>query len=1095
MSNKSCLVILLFGSAALFPLPAQTTFGRITGAVTDPTGAAVPNAKVIIRNTDTQAAREIQTDERGNYSVENLPIGPYRVEVDHPGFKRTGQSGFFVVADGRVTADIQLEVGNASQSVEVLGARAETLNTTSGEIAHVIDSKQLENLGLNGRNYMELLTLIPGVTVTNPDQFSVMTSLSATNQVVNGHRSNQNSITVDGVGNLDGGANGSLINNVSPDFMQEVKIQTSNFSAEYGRSTGAAFNLLTKNGTNAFHGGAFEYFRNDALDARNFFSPTNTELRFNDFGWMLGGPIKRNKLFFFAGEEWKRLRQASAATRVSIPTLAELGGNFSDKPTTIIYSPGTKTPYPGNVIPLTQITPDGLAIANVYKTVIPLAAIYSSVPASNNATFSPPNPLNYREDLGRMDYMLNAKHTFFGRWVDDYNSIYLPFGPGGSLPIVPEIRQRPGKSAMISETWLITPTLVNEVHLGASWNGQRYLNQGDTWERTTQGFTFPRVFDNQGPFVNGIPQVAITSYSGWDSPSSTLTSPTTEIETGDTVSIVHGKHSVRLGVMIIRNRKDQNGRSNYDGNVSFNTSGNPHTTGYAFADALTGYFNSYVEASYDPIGHYRYTEPAVFVDDSWKVARKLTVNLGLRMEYMMPMYSTANNLTDFVQSLYNPAQAVTVNSSGQVVPGSGNIFNGLERVANGVPQSQSWLVPNAYSTAVLTVPTGAPRGEYTAQTAWQPRVGFAYALNEKTVIRGGFGLFYDRIQGNPTFYTLNNPPYVDSASFNYGNLSNITGGATVSAPWGSIQTIDPHMRVPYSEQFSFGIQRELPSGLFVEIEGVGTLSRHLLAEPDINQPSFAVVGSVASTTNENSIRPYPGFSTVQQFISAATGNYYGLQSKVTRRAGRVLFTAAYTFSKVLTDASSDTDNNEDYFNLHSYYGPASFDVRHVAVGTAIWMLPELRDQSKFIRTPFGGWRASAIVHLQSGFYQTVTGSTAILGTRLADYLGGPALLPNPGPNGWYNKAAFAAAPTGRWGTAGAGDIEGPGLAIYNISVMKYFNLKADGRTNIRLQADFINAFNHTNFQPPATTITSSDFGTISSAYPSRNIQLGLKWAF
>jgi hypothetical protein len=205
-SKKSLLAILFFASAALLPLPAQTTFGRITGAVTDPTGAAVPNAKVIIRNTDTQASREIHTDDKGYYSVENLPIGPYRVEVDHPGFKKTGQSGFFVVADGRVTADIQLEVGNASQSVEVVGGRAESLNTTSGEVAHVIDSKQLENLGLNGRNYMELLTLIPGVTVTNPDQFSVMTSLSATNQVVNGHRSNENSITVDGVGNLDAGA-------------------------------------------------------------------------------------------------------------------------------------------------------------------------------------------------------------------------------------------------------------------------------------------------------------------------------------------------------------------------------------------------------------------------------------------------------------------------------------------------------------------------------------------------------------------------------------------------------------------------------------------------------------------------------------------------------------------------------------------------------------------------------------------------------------------------------------------------------------------------------------------------------------------------
>jgi hypothetical protein len=462
---------------------------------------------------------------------------------------------------------------------------------------------------------------------------------------------------------------------------------------------------------------------------------------------------------------------------------------------------------------------------------------------------------------------------------------------------------------------------------------------------------------------------------------------------------------------------------------------------------------------------------------------------------MQPMYSTANNLTDFVPSLYDPSKAVKVNSSGQIVPGSGNIYNGLQRVADGVPQDQSWLVPGYNSAAVLAVPTGAPRGEYPGQPAWEPRVGFAYALNEKTVIRGGFGLFYDRIQGNPTFYTLNNPPYVASASFNYGNLSNITGGATVLAPWGSMQTIDPHMKVPYSEQFSIGIQRELPSGIFFEVEGVGTLSRHLLVEPDINQPSFAVAGSVASTTNENSIRPFPGFSTIQQFISEATGNYYALQSKVTRRAGRVLFTAGYTFSKILTDASSDTQNDENYFNIHTYYGPATFDVRHAGVGTAIWMLPEMRNRSRLVREPLGGWRVSTIVHLQSGFYQTVSGSTAILGTRLADYAGGPTVLPNPGPNGWYNPAAFAAAPTGRWGTSASGNIEGPGLSTYNISAMKYFSLHADGRVNLRLQADFVNAFNHTNFQQPSTTITSSGFGTITAAYPSRDIQFGLKLAF
>jgi hypothetical protein len=1092
-----CLALVLSFSSSR--LAAQTNFGRISGTVTDPSGASVPGAKAIITNTDTQAVRTVTTDDRGFYVAENLPIGPYSVTIDIAGFKRAEHRGLSVVADGRVTADFQMQIGDTSTAVEVTSvAPAETLNTISGEISHVIDKEQVDNLALNGRNYMELLTLVPGAIVTSLDQFSVNTSLSATNQTVNGHRTNQNNMTVDGLGNLDAGANGSLINNISPDFMQEVKIQTSNFSAEYGRSAGAAFNLMTKNGTNTFHGALFEYFRNDALDARNFFAVNNTELRFNDFGWDLGGPVKKDKIFFFVGQEWKRLRQQSAPSRTTLPTTDQLAGNFGTK---TIYYPGTKTPFPNNVIPASMITADGRAIANVYSAVIPLAASFTNTPISNNATFTNPNPLDYREDIARIDYRINDRHTMFGRWVDDFNSIYIATGPGGNIPITPEVRDRPGKSALVSETWVISPNLINEVHVGSAWNSQHYWNQGDGWTRSAEGFQFQRVFNSVGPYVNGIPDVSITSFASWKGPSNTLSSPTTQIEAADTVSLIRGQHSIRMGFSIIRNRKDQNGRSPYDGNISFNTTSNPNTTGYALADALLGNFSSYNEASYDPMGKYRYTQPGAFIDDAWQVNRKLSINLGLRYEYMMAMYSQADNLAEFVPALWNPAQAVTVNASGQVVPGAGNIYNGLQRVANGVNPSLAYLVPNANDPAVLKVPAGAPRGMYPNTSKFEPRVGFAYALDTKTVVRGGFGIFYDRIQGNPTFYTLSNPPYVNSASFNYGNLSNITGGATVSAPWGNIQTIDPNLKTPYSEQFSLTIQRELPMKLFLETGYVGTLGRHLLAEPDINQPSWAVLGNVASTVNENSIRPYAGYSTIQQFMSAATSNYHSLQVKVTRRAGAVLFTGAYTWSKFLTDASQDTSNDMNAFNLKTMYGPANstssaggMDVRHAFVGTFVWYLPKLSGQKAYIRGPIGNWQFSGILRLQTGFYYTVTANTNVLGARVADYLGGPTLLPNPGPNGWFNPAAFAAAPQNRWGTAGAGDVQGPGVQQYNLSLTKFFNIREN--VKLRIRGDFINAFNNVNFNGFASlNLSNSNFGTITAAFPARNIQLGAKVQF
>jgi hypothetical protein len=278
------------------------------------------------------------------------------------------------------------------------------------------------------------------------------------------------------------------------------------------------------------------------------------------------------------------------------------------------------------------------------------------------------------------------------------------------------------------------------------------------------------------------------------------------------------------------------------------------------------------------------------------------------------------------------------------------------------------------------------------------------------------------------------------------------------------------------------------------------MGHHLLFEPDINQPTWAVVGSVASTTNENSIRPYPGFSTIQQFLSWGNSNYHSLQTRLSRRMGKVMLTASYTFSKMLADTSSDTENDLDYYNIKAMYGPAnstssagSMDIKHVFVATYVWSLPSLWGHSRFLQTPFGNWVLSGVIHLQSGSYFTVTGSTAILGTRVANYIGGPGVLPNPGANGWFNPAAFAAAAQGAWGTSGAGNVEGPGMQIYNISVAKVFPIRE--RYSLRFGVDFFNAFNCVNFEAPATTVTSSGFGTISSAYPPRNIQLGLRIYF
>ncbi|HXA52461.1 MAG TPA: TonB-dependent receptor [Candidatus Acidoferrum sp.] len=1084
---------------SLHPLAAQTSFGRVSGSITDQTGAAVPAAKVVITNTETGNARSAEADQNGFYVLTNLPIGPYRIEVNQTGFQRAQQNGLEIIADGRLTLDFKLQVGDISQSVEVTALQTtETLNTVSGELARVIDTRQVENLALNGSNYVQLMTLVPGAVVTNPDQFSVTTSLSATNQNINGNRGDSQNLTVDGAFNLVAGSNGSLMNNVNPNFIQEVKIQTSNANAEYGRTAGVTYNIVTKNGTNTFHGSAFETFRNDALDARNFFSVQKTKLRYNDFGFTVGGPIKKDKLFFFYGQEWKRLRQTASPSRQTVPTTAMLNGNFAGQAQ--LFYPGTKDPIPNNDIS-SLITADGRALAKVYLGQEKLASFFNDANVANNVTLQPENPLNYRQHLIRIDYHMSDKSTLYGRWVSDRNSLVDPYGTfsNSNLPTTPTLRGRPGESFLMSHTWLATPSIVNEFRTNASWASQNIPPYGDTWQRSSYGFTFPYLFPaGTGNYRNGIPDVTLNGFANFKGPSFALHSPSTDIQVADSVSWIHGSHIVRAGVAIIRDRVDQNGRSAYTGSLNFQTSGNSNTTGNAVADMLMGNFRTYTEASADPMGFFRFWQPGAFVQDSIKVTRTLGLEVGLRWERLSPWSTDANNMANFVPALYNPAQAVTINSAGRVVPGSGNLYNGLIRAGDGIPSDQIGRVPGANSSLFSQIPAGAPRGFFDSQNTFSPRIGFAWSALSKTVIRGGFGMFYARPQGNMIFSQLNVPPITQVSQFENGNLANPGGAAGVLAPNGAISAIDPNVKNGYSEQFSFGIQRELPKSILAEVSYVGNLGRHLLRQPNINQIPFALnVANAALPTAQQlpsaALYPYKGFTNITQYRSDSTSNYHALQAYAARRMGNVTFTVSYTFSKALGDSSGQGDNPENYLDRHYNYGPLSFDRRHAFVATYVWYLPRLGTWNVVARNVLGSWQLNGIIRLQTGQYFTPTATTSI-GSRRADYLGGP-IYPTSGQdiNNWINKAAFGPAANDRFGNAGPGSIEGPGLQSYDLSVAKNFRMKE--RMNLKFQADFFNAFNVANFTSLNVTASDKAFGTLTSAYPPRNLQMQLKFSF
>ena len=1113
--------VLLLALVAYSSAHAQTVVGRISGTVQDANGASVPNATVKVVNLATNAERTVTSDENGFYTVTNLPVGTYSIEAEQRGYKKARVSGQNVTADARVTVDVRLEAGEVSETVEIVATGVETVNTTSGEVSRVIDRQQVQNLALNGRNYIQLLSLVPGVALLNDDQLELTTSLATNNQSINGNRGQTNNVTVDGGFNLQSGSNASQINNVGIDYIQEVKIQTSNFSAEYGRNSGAQVSLITRSGSNDFHGSAFEFLRNDKLDARSFFAPIRPTLRFNNFGYSFGGPIIKDKLFFFGGQEWKYIRRLSAAQRRTVPTLAELNGDFSFRlrgadgivgtnDDGLLRDPNSALPcttanragcFGGtnvalrNKIPLDRITPDGLAIANVYRTAIGLATAFNNNPVANNVTFQQPNPLDYREDLLRIDYKINSKHSLYGRYIHDKNELIDPFGTfiTTQLPTIPSLRRRPGTSIQISHTWMLTPTFINEAKATGAIVAQRIPPDGELWKRETYGFQFQQLFSGGGRFENSIPDTTINGFASFFGAARSLLSPTTDINFSDTITWVRGNHAFKTGVSVTRNRIDQNARTTYAGQVDFATAGNTRTSNQSFADALLGNFRTYSEQALDPMGFFRFTQTEAFVADSWKVNRKLSLELGVRYQFGQPIYTQANNLANFDPSRYDPAKAVSILPNGNIdTSKGGNRFNGLVRAGSGVPVEELGRVPGGDSAAVLAVPTGAPRGLYEGHHYFMPRVGFAYSPfdDNKTSIRGGFGMYYDRIEGNLIFPSLSNPPFASSAQFQNANLSSITGGSTTVAPFAQINAVNPNLDTPYTMSYSLSLQRELPYGIFAEAAYVGNLGRHLIRQPDINQPGFGVFA------NPNDVRPFKGYTAIRMRLSDATSNYHGMQLYAAKRKGDLLMTTSYTWSKVLTDASGFNDNPEDPKNRKFNYGPATFDRRHVFALTYTYTVNMFRRTQGFTRALLHGYEVSGITRLQSGPYLTVTATgLAALGNRRADCVSPDTLIPDGerGPNNWANRAAFAPAPDTRRGTCGVGTLLGPGAQSWDFSLRRRFALTE--RFNLQFQADIFNAFNRANFRDLEPNLSAGGFGTVGTTGPPRNVQFGLKLTF
>jgi len=1084
---------------------------------------------------DDESCATVQTDENGFYTVTNLPVATYSVSVEMANFKTAVRTGNVLNADARLTVDFTLETGQISEVVEVTQESGETVNTTSGEVGKVIDGQQVDNLALNGRNYYQLLSVIPGAVTTSDDPLD--TNLATNTININGNRGVSNNLTVDGGNNNNAGSNASQINNVGIDFIQEVKLQTSNFSAEYGRNSGAQINVITKRGNNHYRGSLFEFLRNDRFDARDAFAAAKPFLRYHNYGYSFGGPLPffrfgerdpdepfftsgKDKFFFFFGQEWKSIHRFATSNIQTLPTRAELNGDFSfrlrgadgivgtaddgflrDPSRTgscgvVSGQPVRTACFAGNIIPTGRITADGLAVSNLYRAMIDLSSRYVDTPTTQNATFQPPIASDFRQEFIRLDYIFNQNQSLYGRYIHDKNGVVEPYGTfiNSPLPTSQQFRNRPGNGLQIGYLWNITPNIINDARFNASWTDQRIVPSTDFWARETYGYAFPQLFPNGGQYENSIPDTSFTgtgTFANFSGVARALTALARDYMVMDTLTWVSGNHTFKFGGLANFSEIYQNGRSTYAGNVTYGTAQNPNSTGQAFADALLGNFRTYTEASLDPASHFRFQQYEAFALDSWKVNRKLSLELGVRWQYGTPFYAGENTIVNFDPAYYDPARAVTLNSSGTVVilgPNS-NRYNGLVRPVGDIPAALQ-SNPN-----LANVPAAAPRGLYDAKNYFMPRVGFSYAPfdNAKTAIRGGFGMYYDRIEGNIIFPLENNPPFVESASYENGNLSNIRGGAASAlAPFANITTISPDMKTSYTMNFSLGIQHELPWGIFVEATGVGNLGRNLTRQIDLNSISLGV--QLANPgVNTALLRPYKGYTGILQRVSDASSHYYALQLYAAKRKGDILATVSYTWGKVLSDANVLTEQAEEGLNNRRFnYGPATFDRRQVFVATYTYSVPFFRKSNGFVKALLDGYEISGITRIQTGRPLTITAASSIGGTRRADVFEGVDLYLKDNRQ-WLNPAAFAAAPGSRLGSSPVGVVIGPTFAVTDFSVRKRFRFGE--KKDLRIQGDIFNAFNRNNFNGVQTVVTNSGFGRFTSSGPGRSVQLGIKFGF
>jgi hypothetical protein len=1137
------LVLLL----ALTPGARAQDNATITGFITDVSGALVPNADITLTHTATGQTRETISNSAGSYRFANVGIGTYTMDITTKGFQKYSKTGIVVNVAATVEADAVLTVGSQTQTVTV-AADALQVQTETSEVSTLISGDQVSQLATNGRNITSLAALGLGVS-NNLPPFGGVNALTAANGIsFNGTRTTHNIYMIDGGEQNDRGCGGCFMNLPSQDAIAQFQTLDSNYQPDYGIGSGGTILMVLKSGTSKYHGELYEFNRNTDYNANDYFlkqggKPRST-FQLNVPGGNIGGPLwiphvyneAKTRTFFFWNEEWRRLIQGSAPS----VTNAILAPNFPTAGASLAYTPPSGiapivpvvsdpqklalyaadgltpgSPFPGNVIPANLI--DQNAVLEVNAGTFPK-------PNFNNGTqyiASIPQPTDVREDIVRIDHSINSKYQLMGHYLHDTlaQNYFPPLWGDSSYPTVGTAMNNPSYSAVIKLTQTYSPNLLNETAFLYSGNkitltplpgpGGGQFVQPTGWNATS-------FFPPANNFLSRLPEVQLQG-----SPLNVTWSPSyypwkngyEGFQYRDDLSWTKGRHQFKFGGGVLHTYKNQQLQYNTNGVVAFNSS---NFSGDSYINFLLGMSTSYSQLEFLAGKHWVNNNYTGYANDNWHISPRLVVNIGLRYDGLPHAFERYNKFSNFVQADYDPSQGYPLNPDATLNPAHLSTFpsTGTEQFyLNGIREA-----------GVNGFPRGNVQNHY---YTFQPRVGWSWDVfgNGKTVFRGGYGLFWERVQGNDVYNAALNPPfaYIPSATnvyFSNPNTSVLSGATTLNHFPSGLTNIRYDYNAPGTENYSMGIQRELKPSIIAVVQYVGSTGFSQNNDRAINTLPLSDTDTTAigpydkrqlvatGKANANLFRIFPGYAGITQEENETNFNYNSLQAgfRVENRSG-LTTQVAYTWSHLMSIVSNDLNSISNPFNARYDWGSdTGFDRRQILNLSYVYALPWYnKSTNTAARMALGGWTVSGITFFEAGIPQRV----AYSGSDVLGLGGGTSNRPNlvskvtlPKTfNQWFSTGSFAdpvapwsGGPNQGFGNAAKDAVKGPGIQIWNISVFKSIAFR-EGTPRIDLRFESFNTFNHTNPQGIDLNNHDANFGKVTSDYGPRTLQLGGKFVF